>query len=387
MNLPSLVLDVQAYTQQHLTHYIEELRTLCSIDSFSYHKPGLDEVATYLSARLRALGMDTTIIEHKAWGNDLFGMIHGEGRGKVLLLGHTDTVYPVGTAAASPVRLEGDTLYGPGVSDMKGCILSAIYAIEALLAKGYRSFGEIRFLCVSDEETTNRHCVDLIQEASQDCQGAFVLEAARANGDIVSARKGNARYTLTAQGRSAHAGVEPEKGRNAIVEIAHQTLQFQSLNGWREGISINPGVISGGILANVVPDSARVQFDIRFLHPQDSADLEEQWRALMQRQRVPGVELTLECEPDFKAPMVCTAGSLELAQMAQDVAGLLGFSVNHVLTGGSSDGSYTSSYGVPTLDGLGPIGGRDHSPDEYLMVNSIAPRTALLAGLIASIEG
>ena len=165
--------------------------------------------------------MDTTIIEHKAWGNDLLGVIHGEGRSNVLLLGHTDTVYPVGTAATRPVRLEGDILYGPGVCDMKGCILSAIYAIEALLAKGYRSFGEIRFLCVSDEETTNRHCVDLIQEACQDCQGAFVLEAARANGDIVSARKGNARYRLTAHGRSAHAGVEPEKGRNAIVEIAH----------------------------------------------------------------------------------------------------------------------------------------------------------------------
>ena len=385
MNLSSLVLDVQAYTQQHLTHYIEELRTLCSIDSFSYHKPGLDEVATYLSARLRGLGMDATIIEHKAWGNDLFGVIHGEGKGNVLLLGHTDTVYPVGTAATRPVRLEGDIVYGPGVCDMKGCILSAIYAIEALLAKGYRSFGEIRFLCVSDEETTNRHCVDLIQEACQDCQGAFVLEAARANGDIVSARKGNARYRLTAHGRSAHAGVEPEKGRNAIVEIAHQTLQFQSLNGWREGISINPGVISGGILANVVPDYAQVQFDLRFLQPQDIVDVEEQWQAMMQRQRVPGVELTLECEPDFKAPMVCTAACLRLIQEAQNIASILGFSVNHVLTGGSSDGSYTSSYDVPTLDGLGPIGGRDHSPDEYLMANSVAPRTALLAGLMASI--
>jgi glutamate carboxypeptidase len=346
----------------------------------------LDEVATYLSARLRGLGMHTTIIEHRAWGNDLFGVIRGEGKGNVLLLGHTDTVYPVGTAAARPVQLEGDTLYGPGVSDMKGCILSGIYAIEALLAQGYRSFGEIRFVCVSDEETTNRHCVDLIQEACQNCQGAFVLEAARANGDIVSARKGNARYTLTAHGRSAHSGVEPEKGRNAIIEIAHQILQFQSLDGWREGISINPGVISGGIVVNVVPDYAQVQFDLRFLHPQDIVELEEQWQMMMRRQRVPGVELTLECEPDFKAPMVCTAASLELVQAAQNVAGLLGFSVNHVLTGGSSDGSYTSSYGVPTLDGLGPIGGRDHSPDEYLMANSIAPRTALLAGLIASIE-
>src|SRR6266581_1160008 len=272
MNLSSLVLDIQAYTQQHLTHYIEELRTLCSIDSFSYHKPGLDEVATYLSARLRGLGMDATIIEHKAWGNDLFGVIHGEGKGNVLLLGHTDTVYPVGTAATRPVRLEGDTVYGPGVCDMKGCILSAIYAIEALLAQGYRSFREIRFLCVSDEETNDRHSKDIIEQACVDCDAAFVLEAARADGDIVSARKGNAFYTLTARGRSAHAGVEPEKGRNAIVELAHQVLQFQSLNGWRKGLTITPGVFTGGTMANVVPDLAQVQFDIRFLHSEDRVD-------------------------------------------------------------------------------------------------------------------
>src|SRR5207248_7288719 len=239
---------------------------------------------------------------------------------------------------------------------MKGCLLSAIYAIEAMLALGYRSsFREIRLLCVSDEEITTRHCLDVMERASLGSHGALILEAARSNGDIVSARKGNARYTLTARGRSAHAGVEPEKGRNAIVEIAHQTLQFQDLNGWREGISINPGVISGGILANVVPDFAQVQFDLRFLQPQDIVDLEEQWQAMMQHQRVPGVELTHECEPDFKAPMVCTAAILRLIQEAQNIASILGFSVNHVLTGGSSDGSYTSSYDVPTLDGLGPI--------------------------------
>src|SRR5438270_8039653 len=133
----------------------------------------------------------------------------------------------------------------------------------------YRDFGQIRFLCVSDEEITDRHCLDIIQQAAQDCHVALVLEAARADGDIVSARKGNSWYTLTARGRSAHAGVEPEKGRNTAVEVAHQALQFQSLNGWREGVTVNPGVITGGTLPNVVPDFAQVQFDLRFLRPQD----------------------------------------------------------------------------------------------------------------------
>jgi glutamate carboxypeptidase len=385
MNLQNIVLGVEEYTQQRLARYIDELGALCAIDTYTYHKAGLDELARLLAARMRGLGMDTTIIENEVWGNDLLGVIRGEGHGNVVLLGHMDTVYPVGIAAERPVRLENSILYGPGVCDMKGGILAAIYSLEALLAQDYRDFGEIRFLCVSDEEITNRHCKETMHLVSRDCHGALVLEAARANGDIVSARKGNSWYTLTAHGRSAHAGVEPEKGRNAIIEIAHQTLQFQSLHGWREGVTINAGVIAGGTMPNVVPELAQVQFDLRFLHPQDRIDTEEQWHKLMQRQRVSDVELTLRMEPDYKEPMVATAESMKLVRHAQAIAGLLGISMGHVLTGGASDGSYTSGYGVPTIDGLGPIGGRDHSPDEYLLASSVAPRTALLAGLIATI--
>ena len=385
MDLQSLVSGVEAYTQQHLSHYIEELRELCAIDSDSYHKPGLDEMAARLGARMRNLGMQATIIERADWGNDLFGVLQGNGGGNVLLLGHIDTVYPVGTAAARPLRIEGNTIYGPGVCDMKGCILAAIYAIEALVAMDYRAFGEMRFLCVSDEEINTRHCLDILQTACENAQGALVLEAARSNGDIVSARKGLTYYTLTARGRSAHAGVEPEKGCNAIEELAHQVLQFQDLNGWREGITVNAGVISGGTLPNVVPDFAQAQFDLRFMHDDDRLATENRFYALMGQKRIPGVELTIERAPDIKGPMVRTAHGLELAQQAQHTANLLGFSINHVMTGGASDASYTTGCGVPSLDGLGPVGGRDHSPDEYLMLNSVAPRAALLAGLIASI--
>ena len=387
MDLQSLVSGVKAYTQQRLSHYIEELRELCAIDSDSYHKPGLDEMAARLGARMGNLGMQATIVERADWGNDLFGVLQGNGGGNVLLLGHIDTVYPVGTAAARPLRIEGNTVYGPGVCDMKGCILAAIYAIEALMAMDYRAFGEVRFLCVSDEEINTRHCLDMIQAACENAQGALVLEAARSNGDIVSARKGLTYYTLTAHGRSAHAGVEPEKGHNAIEELAHQVVQFQDLNGWREGITINAGVFSGGTLPNVVPDFAQAQFDLRFLYDADRLATENRFHELMGQKRVPGVELTIERAPAIKGPMVRTAQVLELAKQAQHIANLLGFSINHVMTGGASDASYTTGHGVPSLDGLGPIGGRDHSPDEYLMLDSVASRAALLAGLIASIAG
>jgi len=190
---------------------------------------------------------------------------------------------------------------------------------------------------------------------------------------------------LTARGHAAHAGVEPEKGRNAIIELAHQLLQFASLNGWREGLTINPGVIRGGTMSNVVPDYAQVNFDVRYLHTEDRRALEVRWREMMQAQRVEGVELSLEVPQKSGEPLVLTPASLKLAQRAQEIADLLGFSVEHVATGGGSDGNLAAQYGLPVLDGLGPVGGLDHSPDEYLLLNSVAPRTALLAGLIATI--
>ncbi len=381
----SLVKNIEAYVQQHLPQYIQELSHLCAIDSGTYHKPGLDEVALYLLNRMHGLGMDATVIENEHWGNDFYGVMRGDGQGKVLLLGHIDTVYPVGTAIARPLHVEGDNIYGPGVCDMKGCILSAIYAIEALAAMNYRSFGEIRFLCVSDEEISDRHSVEMIRKVGEGCEGVFVLEAARANGDIVSARKGGSWYKLKAYGHAAHAGVEPEKGRNAILELAHQIVQFQSLNGWRDGVSISAGMISGGIATNVIPDYAEVNFDMRFLNNFDKAETEKLWRKMMQMKRVTGVTLELEILPDYRDPMVCTQGNLELVRQAQEIAHWVGFSVNHALTGGVSDANYASSFGLAALDGLGPVGGLDHSPDEYLIASSVAPRTALLAGLIATV--
>jgi glutamate carboxypeptidase len=386
MDVHALVRSVESYTRQRLPQYIEELRELCAIDSGSYYKPGLDRMAFCLEARMRGMGMETVLFEHAEWGNDLLGIMKGSGEGHVLILGHMDTVYPVGTAEARPLSVEGNVVKGPGVSDMKGCVLSALYALEALKALDCRSFGEIRFLCISDEEILQRHSIDLIYQTAQGCQQALVLEAARSNGDIVSARKGNAGYTLVAQGRSAHAGVEPEKGRNAIVELAHQTLQVQSLHNWREGVTINPGRFQGGTALNVVPDYAEAQIDMRFIYPQDRIATEQRWHELLQQTKVPGVEVTLKRWPDCREPMVCTPESLQLAQRAQALSQLLGFSIEHVLTGGASDASYPSSYGIPTLDGLGPIGGLDHGPDEYLLADSVAPRTALLAGLIATVN-
>ncbi|HEX3642388.1 MAG TPA: M20 family metallopeptidase, partial [Ktedonobacteraceae bacterium] len=318
--------------------------------------------------------------------NDLYATLSGAGQGKVTLLGHIDTVYPEGTAAVRPVQVQGNKVLGPGVYDMKGCILSAVYAIEALLAQDCRQFGEIHFLCVTDEEISEeRHSKGLIWQACQNSQDVLVLEGARENGDLVSARKGGSWYKLSAHGHCAHAGVEPEKGCNAIVELAHQIMQFQSLNGWREGITINIGRVSGGTVTNVVPDYAEVSIDLRFLRNVDCYDTEQRWHELMQNKSIPGVQLTLERDPGIRDPMESTPQSLRLIRRAQRIAQQLGFEVDHAATGGISDANYSSGFGLPTLDGLGPIGDLDHSPDEFIELDSIAPRAALLAGLIATV--
>jgi glutamate carboxypeptidase len=379
------VRDVEQYVQDHLQRYLKELSDLCAIDSGTYDKAGVDRVALSLQEHMRGLGMEVSLYEQEKWGNDLYGILRGTGQGKVTVLGHIDTVYPVGTAAARPVQVQGNKVLGPGVYDMKGCVLSAVYAIEALLAQDFHDFGEIHFLCVTDEEISERHSKNLIWQACQDSQGVLVLEGARENGDLVSARKGGSWYKLSAHGHCAHAGVEPEKGRNAIVELAHQIMQFQSLNGWREGVTINVGCISGGTVPNVVPDYAEVSLDLRFLRNVDRYDTEQRWHEMMQNQSVPGVELKLACDPGSKNPMECTPQCLDLVHTAQHIAQQLGFEVNHAATGGISDANYASGFGLPTLDGLGPIGDLDHSPNEYIELDSIAPRAALVAGLIATV--
>ncbi|GCE23081.1 M20/M25/M40 family metallo-hydrolase [Dictyobacter kobayashii] len=307
MELQVLVQAIERLVDQHLPHYVDDLRLLCAIDSGSDYKPGLDQVGMFLVSRMQQLGMTTSVIENGLNGNDVVGTLsgHGRGRGKIVLLGHIDTVYPVGVAEQRPLQIKGTRLYAPGASDMKGCILAALYALEAMVSLHYDDFAEICLLCVSDEETSLRHSIPLIQHVCRDSDAVLVLEAARENGAIVSARKGSAWYKLTAQGHAAHAGVEPEKGKNAIVELAHQLLQFYSLQHYLEGVTICPGEIHGGTVPNVVPEFAQARFDLRYLHPADRLIIENIWREMLGKKRVPGVRLQLELEA-YRDPMICS---------------------------------------------------------------------------------
>jgi glutamate carboxypeptidase len=386
-SLYPLVVEGLGYVESIMSRFIAELSELCAIDSPSGYKPGLDAVANALALLLQRQGLQTKIVEHAEGGNAVLGTLPGDNPDAppVLLLCHHDTVHPVGEAEVR-VRVEGTKFSGLGSVDMKAGILLALFAVEILVQRGYKDFSKILFLSVPDEETTIRYHLDLMHQLCEEHPLVLVLEGGRSVGNVVTRRKGGARYILRAEGLAAHAGSAPESGKNAVLELAHQIVQFCSLHRWRDGVTINAGPVRGGTVPNVVSDFAEIIFDIRYFHLDDCDLTEARWREMMQYQLVPGVQLSLEREPNSMPPMIETEKSHAMAQQVQlIVENILHEPFDPEIRGGCSDGCITALAGCPTIDGLGAIGGKAHHLDEYVELESIPRRVALLAGLIAAI--
>jgi glutamate carboxypeptidase len=365
--------------------YLEDLASLVNVDCGSYTKAGVDRVGRWTTRFLERLG--ATVVAHPGGdlGDTVVGTIEGRGGPRLLLIGHMDTVFPEGTAAERPYRVEAGRAFGPGVTDMKSGLLAGLYglmALRALLdADGGLPFERITFVANPDEEIGSPASSPVIRELARDADACFVLECARANGDIVSARKGIVDLRLTIEGRAAHAGVEPEKGRSAILEAAHEILAMHALNGRWPGVTCNVGVIEGGSRPNVVAERCVLQVDLRATAREPLETAEAEIRAIAAHPTVADVRVTV-AEMNRHWPMEKLARSTRLIATTQALAGRLGFEVRDAATGGASDANTTAGLGVPTLDGLGPIGGNDHAPTEYLELDSIVPRTTLLAALI-----
>jgi glutamate carboxypeptidase len=374
--------------------YLDELAALVNIDCGSYTKAGVDEVGHRVTAFLEGLGATVERHPHDTLGDTIVGAIEGRPGGpRLLLIGHMDTVFDAGTAAARPFRIEAGRAYGPGVTDMKSGLLAGLHALKALVDSSVPlasasptalPFGRITFVANPDEEIGSPSSTPIIRSLATDADVCLVLECARANGDIVSSRKGIVDARLTIHGRAAHAGVEPEKGRSAILAAAHLTTALHELNGRWDGVTCNVGVIAGGTRPNVVPETAHLEVDVRAVRGEDLDAAVEAIRSLIAEPAIPDVTVDLDVLASWR-PMEKLARSGRLVELAADLAAGLGFGLHDAATGGASDANTTSGMGVPSLDGLGPIGGNDHSPAEYLDVDSIVPRTTLVAGLILAI--
>ncbi len=385
--------DLEEILQDELPAYLEDVASLVNVDCGSYTKVGVDQVGQWTARFLERLGATVEIRRHETLGDTVVGTFVGaEGGPRILLIGHLDTVFPEGTARQRPFRIDAGIARGPGVTDMKSGLLTGLYALMALRALASDEdealtelpFERLVFVANPDEEIGSPSSSPIIRELALEADACFVLECARANGDIVSARKGTVDLRLTVHGRAAHAGVEPEKGRSAILEAAHRTIALQGLNGRWPGVTCNVGVVQGGTRPNVVAEETVLEVDLRATTREHLEAAEAAVREIAATATVPDTHVTIE-EMSRHWPMEKLERSKRLVEHALALADRLDFALADCSTGGASDANTTAGLGVPTLDGLGPIGGNDHSPLEYLEVDSIVPRTTLFAALLLAV--
>jgi glutamate carboxypeptidase len=379
---------IRAAVEHARPAYLADLERLVNLDCGSYTKDGVDEVGRWVRARLESLGASVTVHQNDlGLGDTVIGELAGnDPTGPTLLaIGHMDTVFDPGTAADRPFAIdERGIATGPGVTDMKSGLLAGLYALAALRETIGLPLARVILVANPDEEIGSPASTPHIRRVAVEADACLVLECARMNGDIVSSRKGNAGIRITVHGRASHAGIEPEKGRNSILEAARMVTALQALNGTWPGVTVNVGTIEGGTRPNVVPAECSLEIDLR----STSREALETAEAAVREIARPAIydDITTDVELTGRHwPMEKLERSGRLVDHAIGLAAALGFPLHDAATGGASDANTTAGMGVPTIDGLGPIGGFDHSPDEYLETASIVPRTALLAGLIAAI--
>jgi glutamate carboxypeptidase len=303
--------------------------------------------------------------------------------GQILALGHSDTVWPIGTLRTMPFRQADGRLWGPGVLDMKSGIVFFAFAVQALRELDIPVASKVLLQLNSDEEVGSEASRPLTEKNAARSKAVLVLEPGTGlAGKLKTARKGVGDFTIVVRGRASHAGVDFEAGASAVLELARQLDRIAGFTQLARGITVNPGVISGGTRSNVVAAEARAEIDIRVLRLKDAPALEKRFRGLRPFDRRCTIEITGGLN---RPPMERSAGIVKLFRTAQQLAKDLGVEVEESLTGGGSDGNFTAALGITTLDGLGGVGEGAHAANESILTGRIADRTALIAKLLATL--
>jgi len=372
--------DLPGTCEKHLPEARSLLKQLVTLESPSTDKSAVDRCSAFVETAFRDLGLDTRRVPIEFAGDHLIADWHsrGAGTGQILVLMHLDTVWPLGTLERMPIRKDEGRLYGPGTYDMKASVAIAWLAIRALLDLDRTPFRSIHLLFTSDEETGSESSVDLIQTEAKQSDLVLVMEPALPNGELKTARKGVGAFNLTAHGRSSHAGGNHEKGVNAIEELAHHVLALQKLTDYARGTTVNVGVISGGTRSNVVPDRAEMQVDFRVETMGEAERIAQTFQSL--QPVLPQARLEVSGGLN-RPPMERDATMIATFEQAQRIAAGMGMELKEGSTGGGSDGNFTAALGIPTLDGLGPLGDGAHALHEHIVIESVAQRAALLAAL------
>jgi glutamate carboxypeptidase len=371
-----------SFCRAELAWQLETIEALVRIESPSTDKAAVDRCGVELERRLGELGGRAWRIAAPAAlaAGDIVCAIYGSGPGQVLVLGHFDTVWPVGTLARMPLERRDGRLYGPGTFDMKAGIAIAMLAVRALAALAPALPLRVVLLWTTDEEIGSRAARALIESEARDSKAVLVLEPALPNGVVKTSRKGVGEFTLDVHGVAAHAGLDPGKGVSAIHELARVITELAPLNDLARGSSVNAGVIAGGTRSNVIAEHARTVVDVRVTTMDDAQRVESFIRGLTLRD--PRARLEVSGAID-RPPLERSAGVVRLYELAREVARGLGRELGEGSAGGGSDGNFTAAVGVPTLDGLGAVGDGAHALHEHIEIDALSWRSALLAGLIA----
>lgn len=380
-SLHSVLHPVVQYYTDHVQQVVDLTVTLANYETPTADKASVDLLGRYIADYCANLGAHVTNIPREAVGDIHLAQWHTDLPGKpVLFLMHIDTVWPLGTLATRPVHIEGDRLIGPGTWDMKGSIACVLNAIRGLRDRKEFPQRPVWCLFTTDEETGSAHSWEIIEQYAKQAGLCLVMEFASPNSGLKTWRKGIAVYTVTVKGRSSHAGNAPEKGINAVVELAHQTLNMTALNNPEHGTSVSVTVVNGGTAFNVIPDSATAKVDVRF-------------KLKSERDRVDAAIMNLQ--PVLKdAQISATMGSARppmerdetmdhAFSQARALTAAMGYELFEDGSGGGSDGNITAALGIPTLDGLGPSGEGAHALHEQVVISSIPARVALLDRIIA----
>jgi glutamate carboxypeptidase len=362
------------------------LKHAVELESPSDNKAAVDRCGRYLAGEFERLGGKVTMHPQRESGDHLQAEFAGSSGAKpILLLGHFDTVWSLGTLATMPFRIDTaqGRVYGPGVLDMKAGIVMMMFALRALRSADPGAHRPVTILLDTDEEVGSATGRPIIEGIARECEAVLVLEPAQGSeGCLKTARKGVGSFTIHVRGRAAHAGVDFEKGHSAIVELARQVLEISKFTDAPRGITVNPGIIRGGTRTNVVAAEASVEVDVRIARAGDAPLLEQKFAALRPFDPDCSLEVTGGVN---RPPMERTEGTVRLFRLAQEEARKLGLALDEAATGGGSDGNFTSALGVPTLDGLGGVGEGAHATNESIRLHELPLRTALLAGLLATI--
>lgn len=381
--------DPQAITRwlgEQQDAMVRLLAELVNIDSGSYDKAGVDAVGARLTQFFSEHGIEVLVTPHAEFGDILRAQIgdvrRGEDRHNILLLGHRDTVFPKGEASRRPFHIQDGRAYGPGVADMKAGLVMNAFVMAAF--KRFAPHVPLVAMMTGDEEIGSNTSQDFIIEEAKSARAVFNAEPGRASGNIVTGRKGGISYRLEIAGKAAHSGVNFTEGVNAIAELGHKIVALHDLTKVEDGITVNVGLVSGGQSVNTTAPHASAQFEARFVTNEQRDALVTAIEAIAATSHVPGATSELFRRSHFLA-LVPTPESEKLAASYFETARGFGAHIEGEYTGGCADSGFTASAGAPTICGVGPVGGKAHTAEEYIELHTLSQRAQILAGTIAKV--